>query len=168
MTAEPATTDPARLACDAMCGGLARWLRALGHDAAYVPGIEDGDLVQLARDESRIVISSDTRLFHRRVFTDGSVRGLFLPHGLRRLRQVEYVVRRLGLPCLTPRCMRCNGVLDTVDRATVADRVPARSLLWATEFYTCRDCGKVYWNGSHWRKIEAIRTQAQEWGGGGS
>lgn len=35
------STDPPRFACDAMLGGLARWLRAAGYDATWTYGIED-------------------------------------------------------------------------------------------------------------------------------
>ena len=35
---QPEPDAPARLACDAMCGGLARWLRVLGHDTFYREG----------------------------------------------------------------------------------------------------------------------------------
>ena len=38
-----------RLACDAMLGGLARWLRAAGHDTFWQEGIDDGALIHLAR-----------------------------------------------------------------------------------------------------------------------
>ena len=35
---EPNTPDTLRLACDAMCGGLVRWLRAFGYDTFYREG----------------------------------------------------------------------------------------------------------------------------------
>jgi hypothetical protein len=54
-----------------------------------------------------------------------------------------------------PRCALCNGELATVSRDEVADVVPARSLIWATEFYRCSACGHVYWNGTHWSRIRA-------------
>jgi uncharacterized protein with PIN domain len=50
--------DP-RFACDAMLGGLARWLRAAGYDASWDDGIDDGELIRLARAEGRTALSSD-------------------------------------------------------------------------------------------------------------
>jgi uncharacterized protein with PIN domain len=38
-----------RFACDAMLGGLARWLRAAGYDACWHGGVADPELVRLAR-----------------------------------------------------------------------------------------------------------------------
>ncbi len=148
-----------RFACDAMCGGLARWLRALGHDATYTAGIDDRALVEHAAAQGRILLSSDGPLFERRVIASGQVRALRLPRGLKRLDQVEFVVRALGLPVRHPRCMRCNGVLRPVRADEVADRVPARSLTFATEFFECESCGGVFWNGTHWRRIEGQRQR---------
>lgn len=34
-----------RFACDAMLGGLARWLRAAGYDASWQEGITDQELI---------------------------------------------------------------------------------------------------------------------------
>jgi uncharacterized protein with PIN domain len=40
-----------RFACDAMLGGLARWLRAAGYDATWRVDIDDGDLIQQAAQQ---------------------------------------------------------------------------------------------------------------------
>lgn len=152
-----------RFACDAMCGGLARWLRALGYDARFWASIDDGELVRLAQHEGRIVISSDSRLFERRLIRDGTVAAVFLPRGLKRLDQVRFTVSRLGLRVREPRCMSCGGELRAAAAEEVGDRVPARSLIWATRFFECRACGRVLWNGSHWRRIEAVRAAAPVW-----
>lgn len=163
MLLKAADPSASRFACDAMCGGLARWLRAIGYDTAFIPDIDDAALIALAARENRAVLSSDTRMFERRVLVCGSVRGLLIPTGLRLLAQLEFVVRRLRLTCGFPRCMLCNGPLSAVQRSEVADRVPARSLLWATEFFECGRCRRVFWNGTHWRRINAVRQWVDEW-----
>lgn len=142
-----------------MCGGLARWLRVLGVDTTYVRDIEDSALVREALAQRRVVLSSDRKLFERRVFTTGDLPGLFIPVGLRLPDQVRFVASRLKLPVGFPRCTVCNGELEAVDRAEVADVVPARSLIWAREFYRCRHCRQVYWEGTHWRRIGAMRGE---------
>ena len=157
----PPESDPPRFACDAMCGGLARGLRAFGYDTTYTPGIDDAVLVEHAARQGRILISSDGRLFERRLITSGRVRALRLPRGLDRRRQIEYVVRVLHLPPREVRCTRCNGPLRAVRAEDVADRVPARSLTFATAFYACQGCGKAYWNGTHWQRIERERRRLE-------
>lgn len=156
---DKADDDVPRFACDAMCGGLARWLRGLGYDATYTEGIEDRVLVEHAAAEGRTLISSDGPLFARRPIARGQVQALALPRGLKLLEQVEFVVRTLRLPMRTARCMRCNGQLRRARRDEVADRVPAKSLLFATEFFVCNSCAGVFWNGTHWQRIERVRER---------
>jgi len=146
-----------RFACDAMCGGLARWLRAIGYDATWSPDIDDGDLVRLAYEQGRVLLSSDNAMFERRPIAGGQVRALLVPLGLRRLEQLRYVVQQLKLPVRPPRCMTCGGPLVPTAREQVAAEVPARSLVWARSFYRCGQCAKVFWEGSHWKRIEKVR-----------
>jgi uncharacterized protein with PIN domain len=152
------SADMPRVACDAMCGGLARWLRLFGLDTTYTRDIKDAELVRHAVAESRTVISSDHKLFERRVFTTGALVGLQLPVGLRLREQVRFAADRLKLRPGFQRCTVCNGELDAVSRAEVGDVVPARSLIWAREFYRCERCGHVFWEGTHWRRIGPERA----------
>lgn len=54
--------DPPRFAADAMLGGLARWLRALGYDTAWASPVDDDALVRRAVDEGRVVLTRDVGL----------------------------------------------------------------------------------------------------------
>jgi uncharacterized protein with PIN domain len=142
-----------------MCGGLARWLRVLGVDTSYTPGIEDRALVEHALAECRAVISADGKLFERRVFVSGQLEGFRLPVGLALTEQVRCVVRGMRLTPGPPRCTLCNGELEAVSRADVADVVPARSLIWVREFFHCTVCAHVFWEGTHWRRIHTLRDR---------
>jgi len=157
MSTSPAK-EPLRVACDAMCGGVARWLRIFGVDATYTPGIDDGELVREALAQGRLVISSDHKLFERRLFTTGELPGLFVPVGLKLREQVRFVTRRLAIKPGFPRCASCNGTLRPVARREVADVVPARSLVWVREFFRCENCEQVFWEGTHWRRIGPERA----------
>lgn len=148
-----------RVACDAMCGGLARWLRMFGVDTWYQRHVEDAALVELALREQRLVISSDHKLFERRVFATGRLAGLHMPVGLKLEDQVRFVAPHVRLNFDAPRCPACNAVLLPAARREVADVVPARSLIWATRFYRCPACGHVYWDGTHWRRIEKLASE---------
>lgn len=148
-----------RLAADAMCGGLARWLRLLGVDTTHTPGIEDGALLRHALAEDRLVLSADRRLFERRLLAAGRLRGLLLPVGLRLHEQVAFVVGRLMIRGALPRCAACNGELAPATRAEVAGEVPARSLIWTQDFCRCGGCGRIFWEGTHWRRIRGVMRE---------
>ena len=141
------------LACDSMLGGLARWLRAAGHDASWHEGIDDGELVRLCRDQGRTVLSSDDDIFGFALVRDGVVPSLFVPRGRPVHEQLAFVLRELKLPRLEPRCMACGGELAEVPRDEARERVPPRSFAWVEQFFACRDCGQMFWHGSHWQRI---------------
>ena len=142
------------LACDAMLGGLARRVRAAGHDASWHDGIDDGDLVRLCHAEGRTVLSSDEDIFGYSLVRDGVVPSLFVPRARPVQEQLAHVLRELGLPLLPPRCMACGGELAELDREEAADRVPPKSLAGHNCFWACVRCGKAFWLGTHWRSIE--------------
>jgi hypothetical protein len=59
----------------------------------------------------------------------------------------------------TERCVACNGNLHAVShRDEVQDLVPDYVFHNFESFMRCNGCGKVYWEGSHYKKIrERIR-----------
>jgi len=136
-----------------MLGGLARWLRAAGYDASFEYGIDDGDLIERARAEGRMILSSDGPLFKRNVITGGQVRALFVPRQTTRLEQLRFVVRELKLPLCPPRCMACGGELTEVPKHTVTHEAPPLAFRNCDRFWRCRRCGKLLWHGTHWQKV---------------
>ena len=106
-----------------MLGTLAKWLIILGHDVAYFPRIEDGDLVALARREERTLLTRDRRLVQRR---DARDHILIASQDLRE--QIGQVLeeRRLRVrkDNLFRRCIKCNRRTRPVPREKVRGRVP--------------------------------------------
>ena len=154
------SSPPPRFACDAMLGGLARWLRAAGYDASWHDGIADPELVRLSHTEGRTVLSSDDDVFEFALVRDGLLPALFVPRGLTVQAQLAHVLRDLGLPLLEPRCMACGGELAELSREEAAARVPPRSLALQARFWECVGCGKSFWHGTHWEKIIKRLRQA--------
>jgi uncharacterized protein with PIN domain len=148
-------------ACDAMLGGLARWLRAAGYDASRKEGIADWELIRTARYEDRMVLSSDTGIFRRGVIRDGDVPALFVPHGLGIQQQLAFVLQQLDLPLGESRCMACGGVLMEIAKDAVRERVPPRSFAWVDQFWECQLCRHLFWKGTHWPRILDQLQQAR-------
>lgn len=139
-------------AVDAMLGGLARWLRILGYDALYDPGMEDGALVRRAAEEGRWLLTRDARLPR-----EWTVEGCVLVDADEPLDQLREVVERLGLrpseERAFTRCTRCNAVLEAVAPEKVRGDVPERVHARHEAFRRCPECGRVYWEGSHVRRM---------------
>src|SRR5438128_692894 len=126
-----------RFACDAMLGGLARWLRAAGYDASWSADVGDWELIRLALRENRVLLTSDTGIQRIGIVRDGEVPSVLIPHRLSKQEQLAFVLRQLHLPLREPRCMACGGPLVEVSKEQVHDRVPARTLAWLQQFYEC-------------------------------
>jgi len=141
--------------CDAMLGGLAKWLRAAGYDTYYArqgTDISDRSLTRKALEEGRVLLTSDGGFLDRKPVRDGSVGFLYVPH-LPLEKQFRLVVDRFGLVRRESRCMECNGELDVAPPGAVAGRVPPGVIRDHDEFFRCLGCGRVFWHGSHWERI---------------
>lgn len=141
--------------CDAMLGGLAKWLRAAGHDALYASedtGVCDSELVRLAMERERTLLTSDAGFLERGPIRDGEVGFLLVPHASVE-EQLRLVAAHFGLERHAPRCMRCNGELEELPREDAERIVPEKVAERQEEFFRCRSCGRVFWYGTHWTRI---------------
>lgn len=148
---------------DVNVGRLAKWLRAMGYDTAYVPGVGDGDLVRIAWHEGRVVLTRDRLLLERRVVTRGHVKAVLI-QGDYFTDQLAHLSRTLGLQLDNrfSRCIECNALLEGLLREDARERVPSYVFQTQEEFKECPACGKVYWRGTHWHnmKQELVRAGA--------
>jgi hypothetical protein len=153
-----------RFAVDTMLGKLARWLRALGYDAAYDPGCEDASLLRLAREEGRVLLTRDTRLLLRRDLPQA----LFVRSD-RLEEQVAQVRRELGPEAERDspfsRCLECNGELVEAPPEEVRDLVPPYVYSTQKQFARCAGCGRIYWKGTHFPRIQQKIAKLQQAGG---
>jgi hypothetical protein len=139
---------------DAHLGGLARLLRLAGFDTLYENGLTDAQIEARAREDGRIVLSRDRELLKRRGITHGCY-----VRALRPREQLREVIGRLDLARrLQPfsRCLACNAPLAPIDKGVVRDRLPPNVREGHDRFTACTGCGRVYWEGSHWRRMRAI------------
>lgn len=147
--------------CDAGLGGLARWLRAAGYDAAFWPGIDDDELLRKLIGTSAILLTTDRRLMDRGVITSGAIAALLVPISLKKGEQFTFVREALELPLKPPRCMACGGRLIAVEKESVRDRIPPRTYPWRDDYYLCERCDRLFWKGTHWERIEVALAKTE-------
>jgi hypothetical protein len=143
-----------RFAADAMLGRLARWLRLLGFDCTFDPEITDEEIVRLAVLDSRALLTRDRSLPEEWWIPD-----IYLVREQEVRKQLVEVIQRFDLASsirVLSRCNECNCALNRVTRPDVSGRVPASVLELHDVFSECRDCGRVYWDGSHAARIRAL------------
>ncbi|MGQ9689813.1 MAG: Mut7-C RNAse domain-containing protein [Thermoproteota archaeon] len=134
---------------DSMHGYVAKWLRIMGYDTVYLKNTQDDEAIRLALN-GRILITSDVELA-RAAEVKGAqvvlVKGLS-EEGIIRLLSERFKLSPSG--CL--RCTVCNGELEEIGFEDVRRAMgsPPKGI---SKFWRCKDCGKIYWKGSHWRNI---------------
>ncbi len=143
--------DP-RFIADVHLGKLVRLLRLLGVDASQFAGGEDAALVETALNEGRIILTRDRDLLKRGKVTHG-----YWIRSTAPIEQAREVVRRFDLrDRVQPftRCLACNGLLVQVEKEEVLDRIPPKTARWQEVYFICRACGKLYWRGTHYPRLE--------------
>ncbi|HEY2590885.1 MAG TPA: Mut7-C RNAse domain-containing protein [Steroidobacteraceae bacterium] len=143
-----------RFVADVHLGALARRLRLLGFDTLYERHCDDARLAALSASERRILLTRDVGLLKHGIVTRG--------HWVRATdpqRQIEEVVSAFSVERdLEPftRCMVCNAELRPTERAAVEGRVPPRVHARFRRFMECERCGRIYWRGSHYERLEQL------------
>lgn len=148
MTANP---PPVKLLCDEMLARLGRYLRAAGYDTAIgAAGENDRALLAHAIAEDRVLLTCDRLMLARR---GAAGRVMVLPHG------VEAAARALSerldidwLAATFTRCLIDNAPLRPAIRAE-RTRIPEQSRAIGGTVRACQACGRLYWQGSHVKRM---------------
>ncbi len=138
-------------------GKLAKYLRMLGFDTLYIKG-GDGLLFAGSRKAGRTILSRSARLMQNHRLTHAYRVRNEIPD-----RQLLEVVRRFDLSeQIRPlsRCLRCNALLEPIERPEIRDQVNLKIFHQHKVFYACPHCRRIYWNGSHAaRMVDWIKGQ---------
>jgi uncharacterized protein with PIN domain len=146
-----------RFVVDHNVGKLCRWLRLLGFDTLFFTGPDDGDMVKLALEESRIILTRDTHISERRLVTGGKIKVLLFTSD-RPLEQLRQMLRSLELKdSFRPftLCVEDNHSLREIEKGMVVGRVPPYVFKTQEDYMECPYCGRIYWRGTHWRAMTA-------------
>jgi len=143
---------------DVMCGGIVSYLRMCNHDTVYAGdrGLEaDDDLLVVARDEDRTLVTRDVTLADR---ADDSIclKSRDVEDQLGELAAAGVDLSLADEPAF---CGRCNGPLEQIDStAPTPEYVPDSADI---EIWVCRDCGQYFWRGSHWDRVAETLSRIQ-------
>lgn len=153
-----------RFVLDTHLGKLAQYLRMVGLDTLYRNCYTDEQLAEVSRGDRRILLTRDVGLLKRSAVTHG-----YFVRETDSRRQLAEIVRRFDLARLMrpfSRCMRCNGELESAAKEEVRGRIPPGAAELYNEFRLCPECGRVYWQGGHYRRmrqwVETLLAQVAE------
>lgn len=149
---------------DAMLGSVARKLRIFGFDTLYVPDTSDNEILRLAAEQGRVILTADKELFKRMMKrgTQGVLVG-----GTGDLDDMAHIFVKLGISAdfasrIGSRCTSCNGTLAQKRPEEVGGLVPAAVLARHDGFWQCAVCQKVYWEGGHLGRIRAFARSLED------
>ena len=147
---------------DGMLGKLTRWLRMLGQDVKYSVQLSDSELLELAKKENRILLTKDLELYKH-----AAARGtdaLYLEGKKESERLAELSKRyslKLAIDMEKSHCPICNTKLMTTPKELLSSQLEKNTFLYYDKFWKCPNCGQVYWQGAHWKKINNTINEAQ-------
>ncbi|HEX9445830.1 MAG TPA: Mut7-C RNAse domain-containing protein [Candidatus Binatia bacterium] len=137
---------------DRMLGRLARWLRIIGQDVKYSPGLSGAGLIRAARREGRLILTRDGALARKNPPPYLMIES---DHFRAQLRQVIDHCRLDPSKDAFTRCVECNAAFEPVDKALLEGRVPPYVFATQEKFSFCRGCRRVYWPATHQARMAA-------------
>ncbi|GEO02847.1 hypothetical protein AAE02nite_05110 [Adhaeribacter aerolatus] len=141
---------------DVHLGKLARSLRLLGFNTCYQNNYTDKEIAEIAARDNRRVLTRDVGLLKQKKINWGY--WLRSQHTQEQLTEVlAYFNLKRQLAPFT-RCLECNGELTTVTKESVWELLPPKTRLFFNQFYQCPNCRRVYWQGSHFERMQEFVT----------
>lgn len=150
-----------RFLCDEMLGRLCRYLRAAGYDTLLASGgHHDREWLRQCHEEGRYFLTQDMLIREHKAARDIA---MILPQG-----DIDQLAAWLGahfhldwLGHAFTRCLMDNTPLLAAGAASL-ERVPADALRPGEPVSLCPACGRVYWRGSHYKRMRAklVKWQA--------
>jgi uncharacterized protein with PIN domain len=124
----------------------------VGFDTVYHVDFQDEELARISSNERRILLTRDRELLKRNIVTRG-----YCVRGTNPRQQLAEVLQRFDLLCsIAPfqRCVHCNILLQPTRKELISDRLQPETKQYYDEFCVCPACDRIYWKGSHYRRMQ--------------
>ncbi|MDD5622537.1 MAG: Mut7-C RNAse domain-containing protein [Actinomycetota bacterium] len=146
-----------RFIADIMVGKLAKYLRMAGHDVLYINTASDDEIIKIAIDTGRMVLTRDSLMLARKEFKNGTLKNLYIKNEKlkNQLGQIKSDLKISLKPNLV-RCVECNQILVRVKKEDIKNKIPPYVFKTQQGFLYCKKCDKYYWKGTHYQNIKNI------------
>lgn len=139
--------------CDHMLIRLGKWLRTAGYDTAIITDpLSDQEVLCIALQEGRLLLTRDKHFLQMK---QGNAFILYLKSN-EWLSCIQELSLQLPINWLFnpfSRCLICNTVLTEPNAAVVNNQVSVDIRERTSQFWYCPHCQKVYWIGSHTKRM---------------
>ena len=140
-----------------MVGKLAKYLRMAGLDVIYINTASDDEIIKIASDTDRMVLTRDSLMLARKEFKNGTLKNLYIKDEKlkNQLEQIKSDLKISLEPNLV-RCVECNQLLIRVEKEDIKNKIPPYVFKTQKSFLYCKKCDKYYWKGTHYQNIKNI------------
>jgi len=138
-----------RFICDFMLGRLAKWMRLMGFDTTYYKDTDGKTIIYKSRREGRTILTRSKILTEK--YDD-----LILIESELLVEQLKQMVKIVDIKAPFSRCPVCNTETEEVKKETIKEDVPSYVFEIHDDFKRCPRCGRVFWKGTHYKKIEKV------------
>ena len=135
-------------------GKLLKWLRILGFSAVLARELQPAS-AEKAFGAPKTVYLTRSRM--QPLTKQGPRIGIQADRVFDQLREV------IQASCITrehlrpfSRCIHCNAIIEDIDKDCVQGRVPDYVFATHTKFKCCPLCRRIFWQGTHAQKINAV------------
>ncbi len=137
----------------------------LGYEAVYMNDSPDKELLSKAKSDSLVLLTADEQLYRT-----ASIRGIetLLVQGRTEPERLASLAERYNLRLVIDtadsRCPQCGYPIRVASREEVKSSVLPTTFKVYRSFWVCTNptCAKVYWQGSHWKKIGQTLESAKK------
>jgi uncharacterized protein with PIN domain len=108
-------------------------------------------IMRIAKTDQRIALTRDQEILNNKAIQSYRPGSIFPDEQIREVLSA-FDLRQHSRPF--SRCLDCNGEIIPVNKDSVISQVPPRSGQVMKQFWQCQGCGKIYWHGSHYDRME--------------
>lgn len=144
--------DGIKFIADVHLGRLARYLRLCGFDTYFDTTADDRRIIDISLTQNRIILSRDKELVNNRNVADS-----YRVTSSNPVEQLGSVIERYNLKTIIrpfTRCLLCNGEVVHIEKEKIEVDLQPDTRKYFKEFYRCEQCGKIYWEGSHYERMK--------------
>jgi uncharacterized protein with PIN domain len=149
---------------DAMLGNIAKKLRLMGYDSMYFSSINDDELIQLAKNDKRIIISRDEDLVRKSI--KNGIK-LILTKNSTEIEQFRDMIKKSNLKIIEingdrARCPNCNSKTQSIDKKNILQKIPIKVLEYNDRFWECKSCNQIFWEGTYIKNLQKFVGELNE------
>ncbi len=141
-----------RFILDTHLAKLAKYLRMLGFDTLFRCSLADREIVEIAQNEERIILTRDRAILKYKTVTHG-----YWIRSDKPADQLKEVIVRFDLSNqikMFSRCLECNNIIEIIRKEDIDSRLEPLTRKYFFHFRRCPGCDRIYWKGSHYEKMK--------------